>query len=57
MDIEVDRLTAKNVMTKRGRMIGFLIWANRSRELDIAIVKIEVEKDLVEPRGLERLSA
>ncbi len=28
MNIEVGRLTAKNVMTKGGRMIGFLIEAD-----------------------------
>ena len=58
MDIEVGCLKAKNVITKGGRMIGSLIGADIDPEdWTVATVRIEVEKDLVEPRGLERSSA
>jgi sporulation protein YlmC with PRC-barrel domain len=55
MTMEVGCLKEKNVITKDGKMIGTLIGAEIDPETWIVpFVKIDIEKDMIEPLGLEK---
>jgi len=55
MTLEVGCLKEKNVITKDGKMIGSLIGADIETETwSVPIIKIDIEKDMIEPLGLEK---